>query len=170
MKRNGKSPYGGLATEMTLIVLAATAIGLAWNHRVLYRAWTGRAPAADQHVSTAALRPDIPLPLGLAQAKELYDRNEALFVDARDVRTFTEGHIRGAASLPVGDADSRLSDFIAGFPPATTLVVYCNGYDCRDSRELGAKLLKAGCRTVYVFEGGWPAWHDAGFPTEKGRS
>jgi rhodanese-related sulfurtransferase len=164
MMQRGKSSSIRLAAEMALIVLAATAIGIAWNHRLLYNAWTGRAPAAGHSAPAASALLDIPLPLGLMQAKELYDRNEALFVDARDFRSFSSGHIQKAVSLPAGTSDIRIPIFIDSVPLATTLVVYCNGYDCRDSRDLGTKLLKAGYRKVYVFEGGWPEWHDAGFP------
>ena len=67
-----------------------------------------------------------------------------------------------------GEADGRLAEFARRYPPTTLLVVYCNGYDCHDSRDLGAKLMKAGYRSVYVFEGGYPEWRDAGYPTEGG--
>ncbi len=49
------------------------------------------------------------------------------------------------------------------------LVVYCSGYDCHDSRDLATRLLAAGYRTVYVFEGGYPEWRDAGYPTREGK-
>jgi rhodanese-related sulfurtransferase len=167
----GSNPTTGrVATDMAIIVLVAAAIGIAWNHRLLYNVWTGMVPAAGQSAPGATPQPDIPLPLGLIQARELDERKEALFVDARDAGAFAAGHIRGAVSLPVGDADARLPVFAASIPTVTTLVIYCNGYDCRDSRDLGAKLLKAGYRKVYVFEGGWPEWRDAGFPTDRGTS
>ncbi len=167
MPHTGNSHRKSLLAEMAAIVLAAVLIGTAWNHTLLYRAWTGQS--LSRTGKQAQLGATIPLPLGLMQVKELYDRKEALFVDARDAVTFAAGHVQGAVSLPVGGADALLPIFISQVPPPTMLVVYCNGYDCHDSRELGEKLLRSGYLTVYVFEGGYPEWQDAGYPTERGK-
>jgi rhodanese-related sulfurtransferase len=156
-----------LLVEMTAILLTAAMLGVAWNQKLLRQAWTGQAPAGTRE--SAQPRADIPLPLGLMQVKELFDQKAARFVDARDAKTYASGHIAGARSLPLGEIDARLPRFIADVPPAATLVVYCNGYDCHDSRELGVKLLRAGYRSVYVFDGGYPEWRDAGYPAEGGK-
>ena len=50
----------------------------------------------------------------------------------------------------------------------TRLVVYCSGYGCPDSFDLAMRLLAAGYRDVLVFEGGFPAWQDAGLPVMTG--
>jgi rhodanese-related sulfurtransferase len=152
---------------MAAIVCMAVIVGIAWNHKLLHHAWTGQAPAGM--TANGEPQADIPLPLGLMQVKELFDSKEALFVDARDAGTFAAGHIAGAVSLPLGEFEARLPRFGTTAPPKRLLVVYCNGYDCHDSRDLGARLLRAGYRTVYVFEGGYPEWRDAGYPTEVGK-
>ena len=157
-----------LLAEMAMILLAAATVGIAWNHRLLVNAWTGGIPA-EAGSGGAQERTRIPLPLGLMQVKELYDRNEATFVDARDATSFATRHIRGAVSFPVGEFATRLPQFRALAAQTTTLLVYCNGYDCHDSRELGTRLLENGYRTVYVFEGGFPEWRDAGYPTAGGK-
>ena len=164
MTQPGQAHNKALLAEMAVILVTAALLGVAWNHKLLYQAWTGQAPTATRE--SGQPQADIALPLGLMQVKELYDRNEALFVDARDAVTYAAAHITGARSLPLGEIDARLPRFIAEVPPTVTLVTYCNGYDCHDSRELGARLLRAGYRTVYVFEGGYPEWRDAGYPTE----
>lgn len=153
-----------LLVEMVTIFVVAVAVGIAWNYSILYRSWTGSAPGGE----TGAPERSLPLPLGLMQVKSLYDGKGAIFVDARDVAAFAAGHIKGAVSLPVGDFAARLPRFIAQVKTTATLVSYCNGYDCHDSRELGTKLLLAGFRTVYLFEGGYPEWRDAGYPTVGG--
>jgi rhodanese-related sulfurtransferase len=48
------------------------------------------------------------------------------------------------------------------------LVIYCNGYGCPDSFDLGLRLIEAGYRDVRVFEGGLPEWRDAGLPVIEG--
>ena len=163
-----KQPHNkALLAEMAAILFTATLLGVVWNHKLLHQAWTGQAPTTARE--SAQPRMDAALPLGLMQVKELYDRNEALFVDARDAVTYAAAHIQGARSLPLDVIDAWLPRFITEVPPTATLVIYCNGYDCHDSREVGARLLRAGYRTVYVFEGGYPEWRDAGYPTEGGK-
>jgi rhodanese-related sulfurtransferase len=164
-----KAHRNGLLAEMTAIFLIAAALGIAWNHKLLYNAWTGNAPAGAPAGELPQARGDAPLPLGLMQVKELYDRKEAVIVDARDEKSIAAGHIAEAVALPVGEFEARLSRFKRSVPLEYPLVVYCNGYDCHDSMELGKKLLLAGYRTVYVFEGGFPEWRDAGYPTAGGK-
>ena len=163
-----------LLREMIAICLMAAAIGIAWNHRLLLNAWTGNVPASSP--APASIPPSqsekgqqaVPLPLGLMQVKEFHDRKEAVMVDARDGAAFTAGHITGAVSLPLGEADGRLAEFARRYPPATLLVVYCNGYNCHDSHDLAGKLITAGFTTVFVFEGGFPEWEAAGYPVTGG--
>jgi rhodanese-related sulfurtransferase len=164
----GVSERGKLCREMAAILLVAAVLGVAWNRTLLHNAWTGGAPAVTLAGESPLVTAKVPLPLGLMQVKELYDRKEAIIVDARDAGAFAAGHIKGALSLPVGEVAARLPRFQRDVPATATLVVYCNGYGCHDSMELGKKLLEAGCRTVYVFEGGFPEWGGAGYPTAKG--
>ncbi len=157
-----------LLTEMAVIFLAAAAFGIAWNYRLLVNAWSGKSVVSAPAPAPAAGEAPIPLPLGLQQVKELYDRNEAIIVDARDRGTFAEGHIKGAVSLPVGEVEGQLTRFREKAPPTATIVIYCNGYSCHDSKTLADRLISAGWRQVFVFEGGYPEWRDAGFPVAKG--
>lgn len=158
-----------ILVEMAIIFLLASAAGIGWNHKLLAEAWSGKAVQPKQEAVPASPQGATPLPLGLMQVKELYDRKEGTFVDARDMETYAAGHIKGARSLPPGEADAGLAAFSIKVRPETTIVVYCNGFDCRDSMELGSRLLKAGYQKVYVFLGGYPEWRDAGYPTEGGK-
>ncbi len=157
-----------LLMEMAVIFLAAAAFGIAWNYRLLVNAWSGRIVASASAPAPTAGEAPIALPLGLQQVKELHDRSEATFVDARDRAAFADGHIKGAVSLPIGEADADLARFRDRVPLTATLVVYCNGYSCHDSRTLADRLIGAGWRQVYVFEGGYPEWRDAGYPVARG--
>lgn len=162
-------PIKSLCIEMALISLLAAALGIAWNHQLLYNAWRGTAMTAPPAPGTPVAQGGVPLPAGLMQVKEFHDRKEAVFVDARDGATFAAGHIAGAVSLPLGEWEARLPQLMAKVPRSALLVVYCNGYDCHDSMELGKKLLGAGYGTVFVFEGGYPEWKDAGYPVGGGK-
>ncbi len=160
MKNSNKK----LLTEMAIIVLLAVAIGIACNYRLLRDVSAGRIPGATQTPATSATPSAILIPAGLAQVKELFDKKEALFVDARESSVFALGHIQGATSLPLAEIDSSLADFKNKVPAGTTLVLYCGGYGCHDSKNLGEKLLQSGYRQVLIFEGGYPEWKDAGYP------
>lgn len=168
-----KTDVKRLAAEMTAIVLIAASIGIAWNHRLLLEVFRGQGgqalpAAATAPPSTPATAAATPLPLGLIQVKELFDTGEAVIIDARDRETFRKGHIRGAVSLPLGDSDGLIPPFAERTPKDKLLVVYCGGYDCHDSKLLGEKLLGAGFGQVFVYEGGFPEWQDAGHPVAKG--
>jgi rhodanese-related sulfurtransferase len=162
-----KSSSSKLGAEMALIFVLAAATGIAWNHRLLSDAWSGKAVRTSQPAPSTQ-QGTTPLPLGLMQVKELYDRREALIVDARDNPSFAAGHIEGALSLPLVDVDAGLAAFRAKAPPTATIVVYCSGFNCHDSMDLGSRLLQAGYRKVFVFLGGYPEWLAAGYPVAEG--
>lgn len=165
--------------EISLIILISASAGVAWNWPLLSGAWRGEptmqaqaAPAAQtaQAAATAAAAPEaLPMPIGLVQVKELHDAKEAVLVDARSVASFSEGHIAGAVVLPVEEA-RKTPPFPAGvnFPKDATIIVYCNGFSCHDSMEVGKALMQAGYASVYVYEGGFPEWRDAGYPVATG--
>lgn len=151
--------------EALLLAALGASIGLAVNHRLVSDAFAGRLAApVPAAVATAA---PLPQPVLLAEVRELASAG-ALLVDARDSALYADGHLAGAWSLPLGEVESRLADFRQRFAPDRTLVLYCNGYGCPDSFDLGVRLITAGYRDVRVFEGGFPEWRDAGLPVAKG--
>jgi rhodanese-related sulfurtransferase len=100
------------------------------------------------------------------QVQELFERKEAVFVDAREGSVYSAGHIKGAVSLPVGEFESRLKTFRSTAPLDSQLVIYCSGYGCHDSKSLGERLLADGYRRILLYEGGYPEWKAAGLPIE----
>ena len=99
-------------------------------------------------------------------AKELYD-NGALFVDARPDEEYKKGHIKGAASLPVQQFQTRINEFKNNFPSDITIVTYCSGRECDDSHMLADYLLDKGFTDIRVFIDGYPAWKKEGYPIER---
>jgi rhodanese-related sulfurtransferase len=159
-------PMKKLCMEMALIIALASATGLIVNHKLLLKVWSGKHDSVSSVDSGTRAVVTMPLPAGLQQVKELFDRNEAVFVDARDTFLFSQGHIKGALVMPPGQFDEQLAQFMAKVPVTATLVVYCSGYNCHDSMTVGTKLMEKGYRQVFVYEGGYPEWNDAGLPTE----
>lgn len=106
--------------------------------------------------------------ISLAEAEDLWRTGEALFLDARAVGLFRQGHVPRARSLPE-DGDARaLPSNVAGRPKDSPFVVYCEGGDCHSSLALAKRLHDEGFRDVRVFSGGWEEWRAAGLPEETG--
>lgn len=152
-----------LLLEALILLLVGIGVGLSLHHRLLLDALSGPAgtparPAARQE----SLAPE---PVALDEVRRLL-AGGALAIDARPTELYAEGHLPGALSLPLAEAQG--ADLAARVPPDRVLVVYCNGYGCSDSFDLALLLLRAGRREVRVFEGGVPAWRDADLPLDGG--
>ena len=161
-----KRTWLGTAAEICLIVVISASIGVIWNRSLLTSAWRGEL--ADQ-AQAAPRGEELPMPLGLTQVKEMYDAKQAVLVDARSLASYSEGHIRGATTLPLEEARKNPGrPFTSHIPTDATIIAYCNGFSCHDSMDLGKILMHAGYASVYVFEGGFPEWRDAGYPVARG--
>jgi len=94
------------------------------------------------------------------------------FLDARRSADFADGHVKGAWSVPVweAEADTRITEFEARANPGMKqpLVIYCSGGDCEDSRLLANKLVALGYRNLLLYPGGYPDWMAQSRPVEKG--
>ena len=101
----------------------------------------------------------------LNEAKKLYDKNY-LFIDARDLHSYNEGHIKGAISFPYYEFDKLFDKFIDKYPLDTKMVTYCNGRECRDSVILAEFFYDAGYENIYVFIDGFPLWQKQNLPIE----
>lgn len=87
-----------------------------------------------------------------------YESWDTVFVDARSHEHYVEGHIPRAISLPIGEAESKITEFMTRYPQDLKLVVYCTGFDCYDSHDLAAILRRYGYHNLYVYSGGYDDW------------
>ena len=101
----------------------------------------------------------------LKKAKELYNQN-FVFVDARDLNSYNQGHIKNAVSFPYYQFDRFIDDFIDKFPLETNIVTYCTGRECRDSINLAHFLYDAGYENIFIFIDGFLVWKESGMPCE----
>lgn len=152
--------------EICLIVMVSATAGIAWNRTLLSGAWRGELTSQAE---TAPKAEELPMPIGLVQVKEMHDARQAVVVDARSAASFAQGHLAGAISLPLEEARKKSTNPLKAQVAANaTVIVYCNGFSCHDSMDLGKLLMHAGYSSVYVYEGGFPEWRDAGYPTAAG--
>ena len=107
-----------------------------------------------------------PMMASLEFTKYFFDNKRAVFVDARESEEFEVSHIAGAINIPFDYYDEYM-DTIDALKYDDVFIIYCSGGECSLSLDLaevffGDKVFE----NVFVFEGGLPAWQDAGYPTE----
>lgn len=99
------------------------------------------------------------------EAHDLWQANAAIFVDVRAELDFNAGHIPGARflSLMVGLSRERLLEIA---DEDDMLVFSCHGPHCPYSAYAAAKARLWGFKEPRYYPGGYPAWKEAGLPTE----
>ncbi len=101
-------------------------------------------------------------------------RGGALFLDARRTSVFEEGHIAGARSFSVweADIDEKVNALFneRGDPAEQNkpIVIYCSGGACEDSHMLAEKLWGIQFNNVYVYKDGFPDWQKRSGPVKTG--
>lgn len=105
----------------------------------------------------------------VAEAYDLFEKKEAVFIDARSADHYRRGHIKGALSLPAYEADSYLDSVVSKVSPEKTVVAYCSGEECDESHKVADILMQIGYRNIIIFSSGFQAWQRAGFPVETGQ-
>jgi rhodanese-related sulfurtransferase len=157
--------------EAGVIFAIGVVLGLSFNAQLVLDAFAGRlssaaAPRAGVAVQSTVDAQAFPLPVMLEEVRELLAEG-GLAVDARAAEVYAEGHLPGAFAFPLGEYDQVLPEFLERVPKDLTLMLYCSGFGCPDSFDLGERLLAEGYLDVRVYEGGFPEWRDAGLPVEK---
>lgn len=101
----------------------------------------------------------------------LYARGGVLFLDARRTSVYRDGHIAGARSIAVweADVDDKVKTLFAeGRDQSAPIVIYCSGGECEDSHMLAQKLYFVGFDNVLVYKDGFPDWQKRGLAVSKG--
>lgn len=94
---------------------------------------------------------------------------DVVWIDVREIEDYRRGHVKGALGIPVPEIETRLNEI----PKDKELVLYCEGTwdggSCEASRSAGRILIKHGFKqgNIKVFEDGYGAWENAGYPVEK---
>jgi len=166
-------PFKDIAKELTSLLIFAVITAFAVNHYSNKGiAFIGEWDTAQGVISAKAKDNVVVRELEIQDVKivkYIYDRKEAVFVDARAYEDYQAGHIQGAVSLPVGQFEERIEKFRTDYPTATYIVTYCSGRECDDSHELAQYLFAEGYTTISVFIDGFPVWKREGFPVEPAK-
>jgi rhodanese-related sulfurtransferase len=132
----------------------------------------GTSTPAD---NTAAASEDSFTPQLLA---ELMESPSTILIDARSDAEHRQGRIPNSFHLEPSDlgSDSTKSSLVqflidtAAGDPNVQFIIYCGGGDCHASRDLASQMIRYGFREdqLYMFEGGYPAWVEAGYEIQSG--
>lgn len=105
--------------------------------------------------------------ISLQQAYGLYAKGGVIFIDARDQWDFSASHISGAINIPEFKYSPDMPE-TQNLEKEKTYVIYCGDEECDTSIRLAMELSKSGFTSLFIFEGGWYVWSDAGYPTIYG--
>jgi len=99
------------------------------------------------------------------------ERDEVIFIDARDEANYRAGHIPGAYLFDRFHPENHLAGVIAVCLTAQQIIFYCNGGDCDDSEHAAIMLrdsIDLPQEKVFVYGGGFFEWITNGLPVEIG--
>jgi rhodanese-related sulfurtransferase len=119
--------------------------------------------AVSPATAPASIEPGV---LEYKDVLQTWKASSALFVDARNPLFFEEGHIPRSINLP-RDSITQAGSIAELADNTRSIVVYCSGEDCGDSRLVAMGLLAMGYSKVSVYAGGWEEWSASGSPVEK---
>ena len=99
-----------------------------------------------------------------------YEQELIVFVDARDDRHYSQGHIPGAYQFDHYYPQNYLPTVVPACLNASKVVVYCTGGNCEDSEFAALTLIEAGVPKdrVFVYTGGITEWIASAQPIETG--
>jgi len=107
--------------------------------------------------------------ISLEQAKQLFKKDEALFLDARPESQYAEGHIQGALNCPWYAVDRYFMELADRLDGQKVVITYCDGESCDLSHELALFLKETGFKNVHVLVNGWTVWQQAGLLVDVGK-
>lgn len=166
--------------EVVGILLCSTVVGLLYNHF----ANSGIPLLAPSHqqkyfgdstqvaaipLPSVKITPDSVQwwqPISLPQAYRLFERGQAIFIDARCPRDYEAGHIKGALNVPY-ESFSDSVNVLQDLTKDQLIIIYSDVEKYPLSTRLARELTRKGYRKVKVLGGGWAQWRQAHYPTER---
>jgi rhodanese-related sulfurtransferase len=149
---------------LALLALSAAAASAVNALRADRLPLIGDWSAAGRITTASGERMDI----SLFEAQKLFANDAAVFIDARPMEEYVQGHIQGARSLPRQELDLKFIDVTKDLDPETPIITYCDGETCELSHDLALFLRDAGFANTRVLVNGWSLWQVAGMPVESG--
>ncbi len=153
-----------IVSQMFFILSLALVLGLCFNqvrsHPLpLFCNWGNTM--ANEHASENGLSP-----ISIYEAKTLFNRGQAIFLDARPADQYRKGHIKGALNLPWNRAEEDFIEVAQQIPEEKTVITYCDGATCDLCDKLALFLRDLGFENVRPINNGWSTWKKFNLPVE----
>jgi rhodanese-related sulfurtransferase len=84
--------------------------------------------------------------------------SDAVFIDARLIRDYKAGHLKGAISVPADANDVERQKATANIPKNAHIVLYCQSAGCKFAEKVAIKLKNDGFSNISIYKGGWVEW------------
>jgi rhodanese-related sulfurtransferase len=98
-------------------------------------------------------------PLGTAEAIQIVNQRDGVFLDIREAAEFKKEHIAESMGLPLSTLEANIAKLK---DPAQPIILICASG--QRSRAAAKQLRSHGFSNIYVLTGGLNAWKDAKLP------
>ncbi len=98
--------------------------------------------------------------LSFSDIERIHKNKEALFIDARTVEEYEEGHIPDAMNIPVELGRSKKMELLNQLSKNLQIIVYCENSQCSMAERLAKEIQYLQFKYVAVYEGGWDEWNE----------
>ncbi len=102
--------------------------------------------------------------VSLSMAIEKHKQGKSLFVDARPVSFYEQGHIKGAVNVPSAIFDLIYMMELSDTEKQKDIIVYGRTLSSLYDLEAAKKLVLRGHKNTMILDGGFSAWEKKGFP------
>jgi rhodanese-related sulfurtransferase len=99
--------------------------------------------------------------ISTAEAIQMINQRQAVWVDVRPAEQFRAGHIAQARNMPAAEVEQKAGSL----PKNKPLVLVCE--TGRDAGRVASRLRSQGFADVSVMEGGMRAWSSANLPVTQ---
>jgi rhodanese-related sulfurtransferase len=97
------------------------------------------------------------------EATRMMNNDNAIVLDVREAKTLGATRLPHAVHIPLSELKTRVGELAKW--TARPVIVYCD--QGKAGRGAAAVLAKSGFASVYLLQGGYRAWKEAGLPVQK---
>jgi rhodanese-related sulfurtransferase len=154
-----------------LILGVATLLGLMQQWPLVRQSWQGELGARLEQARNQRRQEQFQgvKTVDLAQAYAIFQKKQALFIDARPADEYAELHVAQAINITSEILEAGAVEKMPGLTKDREIVVYCSQVSCDSALQVAEKLQSQGFSQVMVFMGGFRAWDEAGYPADTSK-
>lgn len=152
--------------KLFFVLLLSVLIGIIYNlykNHTFYNSIDSKSELTNQQSNTLLEKAKIIRLINSSEAKDFFNKNDALFLDARDSWEYSDSHILNAVNIPEYNFNPN-NPIIKLLDKNGIYITYCSASDCDLSRNLATKLKSIGFKNVLVYSEGIEKWIELRYP------